>query len=140
MKRISKALAAIILMMTVVIAAGCKKDPNNNGGDGNNNTGMFANTSWQLTVEDDEAYHTTVVYSIVFGPTDEIVFSRIIHGVGTYQMTGTYTYTNGQGKAVMHNVGESVDYNFTFTVDGDTMVFHYNLRDITLTKIPYSGN
>ena len=132
-----KAVAAIMLMMAVVFAAGCKKtdDSNNNNGGNTNTSGALANTSWQLNVENDETYHTTVVYSVVFGPNDEIVFTRIINGVGTYQMSGTYTYTNGQGKAVMHNVGETVDYNFSFTVDGNTMVFHYNLRDITLTKI-----
>ena len=132
-----KAVAAIMLMMAVVFAAGCKKtdDSNNNNGGNTNTPGALANTSWQLNVENDETYHTTVVYSVVFGPNDEIVFKRIINGVGTYQMSGTYTYTNGQGKAVMHNVGETVDYNFSFTVDGNTMVFHYNLRDITLTKI-----
>ena len=132
-----KAVAAIMLMMAVVFAAGCKKtdDSSNNNGGNTNTSGALANTSWQLNVENDETYHTTVVYSVVFGPNDEIVFTRIINGVGTYQMSGTYTYTNGQGKAVMHNVGETVDYNFSFTVDGNTMVFHYNLRDITLTKI-----
>ena len=132
-----KAVAALMLMMAVVFAAGCTKtdDSNNNNGGNTNTPGALANTSWQLNVENDETYHTTVVYSVVFGPKDEIVFSRIINGVGTYQMSGTYTYTNGQGKAVMHNVGETVDYNFSFTVDGNTMVFHYNLRDITLTKI-----
>ena len=126
-----------MLMMAVVFAAGCTKtdDSNNNNGGNTNTPGALANTSWQLNVENDETYHTTVVYSVVFGPNDEIVFTRIINGVGTYQMSGTYTYTNGQGKAVMHNVGETVDYNFSFTVDGNTMVFHYNLRDITLTKI-----
>ena len=137
MSKMMKAVAAIMLMMAVVFAAGCKKtdDSNNNNGGNTNTPGALANTSWQLNVENDETYHTTVVYSIVFGPNDEIVFTRIINGVGTYQMSGTYTYTNGQGKAVMHNVGETVDYNFSFTVDGNTMVFHYNLRDITLTKI-----
>ena len=132
-----KAVAALMLMMAVVFAAGCKKtdDSSNNNGGNTNTSGALANTSWQLNVENDETYHTTVVYSVVFGPNDEIVFTRIINGVGTYQMSGTYTYTNGQGKAVMHNVGETVDYNFSFTVDGNTMVFHYNLRDITLTKI-----
>ena len=132
-----KAVAALMLMMAVVFAAGCTKtdDSNNNNGGNTNTPGALANTSWQLNVENDETYHTMVVYSVVFGPNDEIVFTRIINGVGTYQMSGTYTYTNGQGKAVMHNVGETVDYNFSFTVDGNTMVFHYNLRDITLTKI-----
>jgi hypothetical protein len=137
MSKMMKAVAALMLMMAVVFAAGCKKtdDSNNNNGGNTNTPGALANTSWQLNVENDETYHTTVVYSVVFGPNDEIVFTRIINGVGTYQMSGTYTYTNGQGKAVMHNVGETVDYNFSFTVDGNTMVFHYNLRDITLTKI-----
>ena len=137
MSKMMKAVAAIMLMMAVVFAAGCKKtdDSNNNNGGNTNTSGVLANTSWQLNVENDETYHTTVVYSVVFGPNDEIVFTRIINGVGPYQMSGTYTYTNGQGKAVMHNVGETVDYNFSFTVDGNTMVFHYNLRDITLTKI-----
>ena len=136
MSKFIKVLAAVMLMVAVVFAAGCKKtdDSNDNGGN-NNSPGVFANTSWQLNVEDDEVYHTMVIYSIVFGPNDEIVFSRIVSGVGTFQMDGTYTYTNGQGKAVMHNVGETVNYNFTFTVNGNTMVFHYNLRDITLTKI-----
>ncbi|MBR3490844.1 MAG: hypothetical protein IKH44_00880 [Bacteroidales bacterium] len=136
-KKMMKAVAALMLMMAVVFAAGCTKtdDSNNNNGGNTNTPGALANTSWQLNVENDETYHTTVVYSVVFGPNDEIVFTRIINGVGTYQMSGTYTYTNGQGKAVMHNVGETVDYNFSFTVDGNTMVFHYNLRDITLTKI-----
>ena len=137
MNKMMKAVAALMLMMAVVFAAGCKKtdDSSNNNGGNTNTSGALANTSWQLNVENDETYHTTVVYSVVFGPNDEIVFTRIINGVGTYQMSGTYTYTNGQGKAVMHNVGETVDYNFSFTVDGNTMVFHYNLRDITLTKI-----
>lgn len=137
MSKMMKAVAAVMLMMAVVFAAGCKKtdDSNNNNGGNTNTPGALANTSWQLNVENDETYHTTVVYSVVFGPNDEIVFTRIINGVGTYQMSGTYTYTSGQGKAVMHNVGETVDYNFSFTVDGNTMVFHYNLRDITLTKI-----
>ena len=137
MSKMMKAVAALMLMMAVVFAAGCKKtdDSNNNNGGNTNTPGALANTSWQLNVEDDETYHTMVVYSVVFGPNDEIVFTRIIHGVGTYQMSGTYTYSNGQGKAVMHNVGETVDYNFSFTIDGNTMVFHYNLRDITLTKI-----
>ena len=136
MSKFVKGLAAVMLMMAVVFAAGCKKNDDSNDNGGNNNSpGVFANTSWQLNVEDDEVYHTMVIYSIVFGPKDEIVFSRIVSGVGTFQMDGTYTYTNGQGKAVMHNVGETVNYNFTFTVDGNTMVFHYNLRDITLTKI-----
>ena len=136
MSKFINGLAAVLLMVAVVFAAGCKKtdDSNDNGGN-NNSPGVFANTSWQLNVEDDEVYHTMVIYSIVFGPKDEIVFSRIVSGVGTFQMDGTYTYTNGQGKAVMHNVGETVNYNFTFTVNGNTMVFHYNLRDITLTKI-----
>ena len=136
MSKFIKGLAAVMLMVAVVFAAGCKKtdDSNDNGGN-NNSPGVFANTSWQLNVEDDEVYHTMVIYSIVFGSKDEIVFSRIVSGVGTFQMDGTYTYTNGQGKAVMHNVGETVNYNFTFTVNGNTMVFHYNLRDITLTKI-----
>ena len=136
MSKFINGLAAVMLMVAVVFAAGCKKtdDSNDNGGN-NNSPGVFANTSWQLNVEDDEVYHTMVIYSIVFGPNDEIVFSRIVSGVGTFQMDGTYTYTNGQGKAVMHNVGETVNYNFTFTVNGNTMVFHYNLRDITLTKI-----
>lgn len=137
MSKMMKAVAAVMLMMAVVFAAGCKKtdDSNNNNGGNTNTPGALANTSWQLNVENDETYHTTVVYSVVFGPNDEIVFTRIINGVGTYQMSGTYTYTNGQGKAVMHNVGETVDYNFSFTVDGNTLVFHYNLHDITLTKI-----
>ena len=136
MSKFIKGLAAVMLMMAVVFAAGFKKNDDSNDNGGNNNSpGVFANTSWQLNVEDDEVYHTMVIYSIVFGPKDEIVFSRIVSGVGTFQMDGTYTYTNGQGKAVMHNVGETVNYNFTFTVDGNTMVFHYNLRDITLTKI-----
>ena len=137
MNKMMKAVAALMLMMAVVFAAGCTKtdDSNNNNGGNTNTPGALANTSWQLNVENDETYHTTVVYSVVFGPNDEIFFTRIINGVGTYQMSGTYTYTNGQGKAVMHNVGETVDYNFSFTVDGNTMVFHYNLRDITLTKI-----
>lgn len=136
MSKFVKGLAAVMLMVAVVFAAGCKKNDDSNDNGGNNNSpGVFANTSWQLNVEDDEVYHTMVIYSIVFGPKDEIVFSRIVSGVGTFQMDGTYTYTNGQGKAVMHNVGETVNYNFTFTVDGNTMVFHYNLRDITLTKI-----
>ena len=125
-----------MLMTMVAFVTGCKpEDEPNNGGGNNNSTGMFANTSWQLSVENDEVYHTSVIYSIVFGSKDEIVFSRIVTGAGTFQMQGTYTYSDGQGKAVMHNVGESVDYNFSFTVDGNTMVFHYNLRDITLTKI-----
>ena len=141
MKKVMKAVAAVMLMMAVVFAAGCKKtnDPSNDNGGGNTNTpGALANTSWQLNVENDAFYQNSlVIYSVVFGPKDEIVYTHIPGGVPAFQMNGTYTYANGQGKASMHKVGESVNYNFTFTINGNTMVFHdsFNSRDLTLTKL-----
>ena len=133
MKKVMKAIAAIMLMTAVVFTAGCTKD------DG----GSLKGTTWQLDNPHDEAfaqvgdYH--VIYTVVFGQNDEVTFTREIscEEYDYYQkpvMTGTYTYNNGSGVAMIHNEGETTDYRITFTVSGDTMTWHWNLRDVILHK------
>lgn len=139
-----KAVAALMLMMTVVFAAGCTKtdDPtnggNNNGGNsvGSGGNGL-AGTTWTLNSPNDETYHGDVIYTLTFGQSNNVTFTRDMDfgsSTSTAVMTGTYTYTNGSGVAMIHNEGETTDFRITFTVSGNTLIWHFNLRDITLTK------
>ena len=142
-KKMMKAVAALMLMMAVVFAAGCTKpDDPNNGGNNNGNSGSgnsaLANTTWQLNSPNDETYHGDVIYTLAFGQGNEVTFTRDMDfgsTTSTAVMEGTYTYSNGSGVAMIHNVGETTDFRITFTVSGNTLIWHFNLRDITLTKI-----
>ena len=142
-KKMMKAVAALMLMTAVVFAAGCTKpDDPNNGGNNNGNSGSgnsaLANTTWQLNSPNDETYHGDVIYTLAFGQGNEVTFTRDMDfgsTTSTAVMKGTYTYSNGSGVAMIHNVGETTDFRITFTVSGNTLIWHFNLRDITLTKI-----
>lgn len=146
MKKVMKAIAAIMLMTAVVFAAGCNKpnDPNNNGGNnGGSGSSTLAGTTWQFDNPHDEAfahvgdYH--VIYTVAFGQNNEVTFTREIscEEYDYYQkpvMTGTYTYSNGSGVAMIHNEGETTDFRITFTVSGNTLAWNFNLREIILHK------
>jgi hypothetical protein len=134
-----------IVAIAAMLLVGCGKD--NNGG--NNNDGdngatpsdiVLANTTWQLNSPNDETYHGDVIYTVAFGQNDDVTFTRDIKYEGydevqSVVMTGTYTYSNGSGVAMIHNIGETTDYRITFTVSGNTLIWNFSLRDITLTKI-----
>lgn len=126
-----KLLLGVVAIVTMLFTA-CGKD--NDGGNGSL-TSAIAGTTWQLDNPSDDTYYGAhVIYTVVLGQNNDITFTRNIDGTDAV-MEGTYTYTNGEGKAKVHNVGESTDFNFTFTINGNTMDFHFNLRTITLTKI-----
>ncbi|MBO6025875.1 MAG: hypothetical protein J6P73_01360 [Bacteroidales bacterium] len=115
--------------IATMLLAGCGKDPKNE----------LVNTTWKLDSPNDVAYWgNDVVYTIVFGQNDDVTFTRVINsalGVTTAIMEGTYTFANGSGIASVHNQGETTDYRITFQVSGDTLIWHYSLRDLTLTKV-----
>ena len=140
MKKVMKAIAAIMLMTVAVFAAGCNKpnDPNNNGGNnGGSGSSTLAGTTWTLNSPNDEVYHADVIYTLAFGQGNNVTFTRDIdYGstTTTAVMTGTYTYSNGSGVAMIHNEGETTDFRITFTVSGNTLTWHFNLRDIILHK------
>ena len=132
MKKVMKAVAAIMLMTAVVFAAGCTKSDDSLKG-----------TTWQLDNPHDEAFAQVVdyhvIYTVVFGQNDEVTFTREIscEEYDYYQkpvMTGTYTYSNGSGVAMIHNEGETTDFRITFTVSGNTLAWNFNLREIILHK------
>ena len=130
-----------------MLFAGCSKDDNGGNNNGNNNNSSTSSalkgTTWQLDNPHDEAfanygdYH--VIYTVAFGQNDEVTFTREIscEEFNYYQkpvMTGTYTYGNGSGVAMIHNEGETTDFRITFTVSGNKLTWNFNLREIILTK------
>ena len=130
-----------IVAMATMLFAGCSKDDNGGNNNGGNNSGTTNNalkgTTWQLNSPNDEVYHADVIYTLNFGQSNEVTFTRDMDfgsTTSTAIMEGTYTYSNGSGVAMIHNVGETTDFRITFTVSGDTLIWHFNLRDITLTK------
>ena len=143
----TKLILCFVAIATMFLV-GCSKDDNsgNNNGNGTSSANSaLAGTTWQLDNPHDEAfanygdYH--VIYTVAFGQNNEVTFTREItcEEFDYYQkpvMTGTYTYGNdGKGVALLYNEGETTEYRMTFTVSGNTMVWKFNLRDITLTKI-----
>ena len=137
----AKRLILCFVAMATMIFAGCTKDDNGGNDNGGNNNGTTSSalkgTTWQLNSPNDEVYHGDVIYTLVFGQDNEVTFTRDIDfgsTTSTVVMEGTYTYSNGSGVAMIHNVGETTDFRITFTVSGNTLIWHFNLRDITLTK------
>lgn len=143
----AKQLILCFVAMATMLFAGCTKDNNSgNNGSGNNGSGSnaLAGTTWQLDNPHDESfasygdYH--VIYTVAFGQNNTVTFTREIscEEFDYYQkpvMTGTYTYGNdGKGVALVCNEGETTEYRLTFSVSGNTMIWNFNLRDITLTK------
>lgn len=145
--KISQLILCFVAMATMLFA-GCTKDDNggnNNGGNsGSSTNSALKGTTWQLDNPHDEDYAQLgdyhVIYTVAFGQNNEVTFTRDINceELDFHQkpvMTGTYTYGNdGKGVAMIHNEGETTDFRITFTVSGDTLVWHFNLRDITLHK------
>lgn len=135
-------LILCFVAMATMLFAGCSKD--NNGGNNNGNSSALVGTTWQLDNPHDEAYAISgdyhVIYTVTCGQKNEISFTRDISCTdlnysATYIMTGTYTYSNGKGVAMIHTEDDPTDYRITFTVSGNTMIWNFNLRDLTLTKI-----
>ena len=141
----TKLILCFVAMATMLLA-GCTKDDNGGNNNGNSGSGSkaLANTTWQLDNPHDEAfanygdYH--VIYTVAFGQNNEVTFTREItcEEFNYYQkpvMTGTYTYGNdGKGVALVCNEGETTEYRMTFSVSGNTMIWNFNLRDLTLHK------
>lgn len=132
----AKNLILCFVAMATMLFAGCSKD---------NNSNALAGTTWQLDNPHDEAfayygdYH--VIYTVAFGQNNEVTFTREItcEELDYYQkpvMTGTYTYgKDSKGVAMVCNEGETTEYRFAFSVSGNTMIWNFNLRDLTLTKL-----
>ena len=145
--KVTKLILCFVAMATILFA-GCSKDDNgaNNNGDnsGSSTNSTLKGTTWQLDNPHDEAFANVgdyhVIYTVAFGQNNEVTFTREIscEEIDYYLkpvMTGTYTYGNdGKGVALMYNEGETTEYRITFTVSGDTLVWNFNLRDITLHK------
>ena len=148
----AKQLILCFVAMATMLFAGCTKDNNGNNGSGNNGSGnngsgsnALAGTIWQLDNPHDESYAQLgdyhVIYTVAFGQNNEVTFTRDINceELDFHQkpvMTGTYTYGNdAKGVAMIHNEGETTDYRITFTVSGNTLTWHFNLRDIVLQKL-----
>lgn len=139
-----KTTKLILCMMTVLtmLFAGCNKE-NNNDGSGKS----LAGTEWQLISYDDETYlGCDVIHTVSFGQDNEISYVRNITSSAydydyeyTSTMKGTYTYSNGSGEAYINFVAPdeplSSNARATFTVSGNTLIWHFNLKDITLTKL-----
>lgn len=121
-------LILCFVALSTMFLVGCKKDTSNS----------LSNTNWSLFVPDDPAslYLADVTYTLEFGKSDVVFTRKYDYGdmVETYTLEGTYTYSNGSGVAMIHENGDTTDYRITFTVTGNTLVWRFNLRDITLTK------
>ena len=134
----TKSILCFVALATMLFV-GCTKDDNggSNNGNGGSTSGALAGTTWQLNSPNDDTYHCDVIYTVTFGQGNEVTFTRDMDfGTSTSQivMVGTYTYNSGSGVATIHNVGETTDFRITFTVSGNTMQWHFNLRDIPLQK------
>lgn len=132
-------LILCFVAMATMLFTGCTKDDNggNNNGNGNSVSSALKGTTWVLNSPNDETYHGDVIYTVAFGQSNEVTFTRDMDfGTTTSKviMTGTYTYSNGSGVAMVHNEGETTDFRMTFTVSGNDLVWKFNLREITLHK------
>lgn len=121
-------LILCFVALSTMFLVGCKKDTSSS----------ISNTNWSLFVPDDPAalYLADVTYTLEFGKSDVVFTRKYDYGdmVETYTLEGTYTYSNGSGVAMIHENGDTTDYRITFTVTGNTLVWRFNMRDITLTK------
>lgn len=143
--KVTKLILCFVAMATMLFA-GCTKDDNggtnngggNNNGNGGSNTSALVGTTWQLNSPNDQTYHGDVIYTVSFGQGNEVTFTRDMDfGTSTSSavMEGTYTYNEGNGVAMIHNVGETTDYRITFTVSGNTLTWNFSLREIVLQKV-----
>jgi len=141
--RTKKFILCFVAMATLFLF-GCQKEDiggnggnSGNGGNGGSTDNSLANTTWVLNSPDDETYHGDVIYTVSFGASDDVKFTRNID-YGTSQtdivMLGTYTYSDGSGVAEIHNEGETTDYRITFSVEGNTLIWNFSLREIRLQK------
>lgn len=140
-----KATRILICLMAVaaMFFTSCGKDDGGNGGNGGGGdneitTDVLAGTTWQYYNENDPDFHAAVTYTVEIGYNYDITFTRIVvfpeqKSVVTV-MTGTYSYGEDKIIALLHYENDDTEYRITFTVSGDQMVWHYNLKDIILTK------
>lgn len=121
-------LILCFVALSTMFLVGCKKDTSSS----------ISNTNWSLFVPADPAYLylADVTYTLDFGKSDVTFTRKLDYGdmIDTYVMTGTYTYNNGSGVALIHEEDDTTEYRILFTVSGNTLVWKYSLRDITLTK------
>lgn len=121
-------LILCFVALSTMFLVGCKKDTNSS----------LSNTNWSVFVPDDPAYFymADVTYKLEFGRNDVTFTRKLDYGdsIDTYVMTGTYTYNNGSGVAMIHEGDDTTEYRITFTVTGNTLVWRFSLRDITLIK------
>jgi hypothetical protein len=106
--------------------------------------GSLNGTTWRLDNPHDEHYALTggdirVIYTLTFGDGKTVTYTwepmwEEEDYYDKFVMTGTYTYANGSGVAMIHFEGEDTDYRITFTVSGDTLTWHINARDLILHK------
>ena len=120
---------------------GYEDDDDDNGGNNQGGQGSAdIDGSYLYFTENDETFQGAnyVTYTVVI-MNGYISFGRNIDYDGDEHdlqvvFVGTYTYQNGQYVATMHEEGQTQEYRFTFTVDGDELTFHYQNRDIVLEK------
>jgi len=144
-----KATRILICLMAVaaMLFTSCGKDDGGNGGNGGNGggggggddtTNVLAETTWQYYNENDPDFHGAVTYTVEIGSDYDISFTREIVYPGSDAtvtvMSGTYTYGDNGGVALVCYPDDPTEYRMTFTVSGDEMVWHYGTKDVTLTK------
>ena len=123
MKKI-KILMFFVAAATMMFATSCSKEK----------VDELAGTKWQLVSPNDPTYHCDVTYTVTFSTGMIMNFTRNVAGTN-YAMEGSYTYKDGEGVGMLCNTGETTEYRMTFKIDGDKLVLHYQLRDVTLTKV-----
>ena len=122
--KIIKFLMFFVAAATMLFATSCTKDK----------VDELAGTKWQLNSPNDPSFHTDVVYTVTFSTGMKMNFTRNVGGTN-YVMEGTYTYKDGEGVGMLCSTGETTEYRLTFKIDGNKLVLHYHLHDITLTKV-----
>jgi len=97
-------LILCFVAMSTMFLVGCNKDTSNS----------LSNTSWSLYVPDDPAYLylADVTYTLDFGKSDVTFTRKLDYGdvIDTYVMSGTYTYNNGSGVALIHEEDDTTEY------------------------------
>lgn len=144
-----KVILCFVALATMIFTA-CDNGGNKGNDDNDNKTNVanttkdnsasntLAGTTWQLSSPNDPTYHGDVIHTLTFGKGNEITYTRDFDfGDGNTSkdvMTGTYTFSDNKGVAMIHKEGETTDYRETFTVSGDELVWKFSLKEITLKK------